>query len=310
MTTPERDQPARCHPLAREMGEFLIDRRARNVTPKTLTWYEQSLCVWAAFLDAHDVTTTGQVTASLLRRFVVHLQSQGRTAGGVRNVFCAVKAFLRWYSEELAPPDWASPLRKVRTPRVPQRQMVPVPVAHVKALLATCRRRSFVGDRDRAMLLALLDTGCRASEFVALDLGDVDLGTGSVLVRQGKGRKPRVTFLGGRARLALARYLRHRKDLAESTALWATVDGTRLTYAGLRQVIRRRAKRAEVETPSLHSFRHAFALNALRAGVDVISLQRLLGHADLSMLRRYLAQTTEDLAEAHHRGSPVDRLRL
>ena len=74
-------------------------------------------------------------------------------------------------------------------------------------------------------------------------------------------------------------------------------------------MIRRRAAKAGLPEPSLHSFRRAFAINMLRAGVDVFSLQKLMGHADLQVLRRYLVQTTEDIAQAHRMGSPVDNNR-
>ena len=57
----------------------------------------------------------------------------------------------------------------------------------------------------------------------------------------------------------------------------------------------------------LNASRQTFALNMLRAGVDIFSLQKLMGHADLQVLRRYLAQTTDDIAKAHRLGSPVDR---
>jgi site-specific recombinase XerD len=173
-------------------------------------------------------------------------------------------------------------------------------------MLATCTRGTFTGDRDKALLLALLDSGCRASEFTALDVGDVNLSTGSVIIRKGKGNKSRVTFLGVKVRRELGRYLRARHD--ECPALWVGRDGQRLTYAGLRQVVRRRAIAAGVPVPSLHSFRRAFALACLRGGMDVYSLQRLMGHADLSVLRRYLAQTESDLQTAHVKAGPVDRL--
>jgi site-specific recombinase XerD len=69
-----------------------------------------------------------------------------------------------------------------------------------RALLATCERRTFTGDRDRAMLLALLDTGARASEFLALDTCDVNLSSGAVIIRQAKGGKWRSVFLGASSR--------------------------------------------------------------------------------------------------------------
>ncbi len=175
-------------------------------------------------------------------------------------------------------------------------------------MLDTCERRTLVGDRDRAIVLTLLDTGCRAAEFVLLNVGDVNLATGTAVVRQGKGNKPRTVFIGAKTRREVQRYLRHRGDLAPSDPLWATDEGGRLTVVGLRQIMRRRAERIGLPEPGLHTFRRAFAIACLRNGVDVISLQRLLGHADLSVIRRYLVQTEVDLAQAHQKGSPVDNL--
>jgi len=175
-------------------------------------------------------------------------------------------------------------------------------------MIRTCRRRAFFGDRDRAVLLCLLDTGCRASEFTAIAVEDIDLSTGQILVRAGKGGKPRMVFLGFKSRRALATYLRHVGNREESAPLWVTREGRRLSYSGLRDIVRRRAKRASVPAPTLHSFRRAFALACLRGDMDVYSLQRLMGHGDLSMPRRYLAQTIGDVQRAHERSGPVDNL--
>ena len=92
--------------------------------------------------------------------------------------------------------------------------------------------------------MALLDTGCRASEFVALDIGDVNASIGAVLVEHGKGGETRTVFMGVRTRRELLRYLRHRPEANERDPLWATKEGKRLTYWGLRQIVRRRAKKA------------------------------------------------------------------
>ena len=76
---------------------------------------------------------------------------------------------------------------------------------------------------------------------------------------------------------------------------------------GLREILRRRSRDANLqESASLHDFRRAFALNMLRNGADISSLQRLMGLSDLSVLQRYLAQTDLDLQTAHLRSSPVD----
>jgi site-specific recombinase XerD len=178
----------------------------------------------------------------------------------------------------------------------------------VRALLATCDSGRLLDLRDAAIILALLDTGCRAAEFTALDYGDANLKTGALLIRSGKGRKPRMVFLGVTSRRALLKYIRKRGEPQDGEPLYATDEGGRLRYTGLRAVIERRAKQAGIEPPTLHSFRRAFALGCLRNSVDVYSLQRLMGHTSLAVLRRYLAQTEDDLREAHEKGGPVDRL--
>jgi integrase len=77
---------------------------------------------------------------------------------------------------------------------------------------------------------------------------------------------------------------------------------------GLRGILRRRADRARVAVPGPHAFRRAFALLSLRQGIDTISLQRLMGHSDQSVLQRYLKQDKLDLQIAHRRAGLLDRL--
>ncbi len=87
-----------------------------------------------------------------------------------------------------------------------------------------------------------------------------------------------------------------------------TVTGTRLTYNGLRELLRRRARAAGVDEPSPHDFRRGFALAMLRAGVDVLSISRLMGHTSLAVLQRYIKQTDMDGMIAHAKGSPVENM--
>ena len=136
----------------------------------------------------------------------------------------------------------------------------------------------------------------------------MDLATGTVRVRHGKGGKGRVTFLGKKAMRMLKKYLEDRQGISEDEPLWISTHDQRMAYGGLRSLVRRRAKAAGVPAPTLHSFRRAFAINSLRNGADVYSLQRLMGHSDLTMLRRYLKQTEGDLHEAHRKAGPVDNM--
>lgn len=295
-------------PLHIWLRDFLLDVQAANRSQATLDFYREKLQRFLTFLQTQAITEPAQIQASTLRAFLVEL-SQERTIGGVHAHWRAVRAFVRFLVREEA--IERNPLDKVRTPQIDQELLEPVPVETVQALLSTCAK-SEIGLRDRALLLTLLDTGLRASEIVALNLGDLDFNDGSIIVRRSKSRKGRIVFVGRQARRAIAAYLRTRPKAGSADPLWLAYHTTgergRLTYHGLRDMVQRRAHTAQVKAPSLHSFRRGFALAMLRNGADVVSLSRLMGHGSLAVLQRYLKQIKEDLGEVHALHSPADTL--
>jgi len=292
--------------IATWLDAFYQDRKAQGLCTNSIQFYHEKLLLFQKFCDSQHITQVDQLTPVILREFLLWLESTGHNPGGIHAVYRSLRAFLLWWEGEVEPANWKNPIRKVKAPKVPTEPLEPVEINMVQSMLEKCERGTFNGDRDRAILMTLLDTGARARELLAINLDDVDQVSGAVLIRQGKGRKPRSVFLGAKSRKALRSYLRHRHD--NNPALFITDEWDRLTYWGLRMVITRIAKRAGAKVPSLHSFRRAFALNMLRAGADIYSIQKLMGHADLQVLRRYLKQTEGDLSAVHSQFSPVDRM--
>jgi site-specific recombinase XerD len=282
---------------------FMNDRKAQGFTSGTLHFYKTKLSMFAEFCESRMITQITQITASDLRDYMLRMQEEGHNNGGRHGCYRTVKTFLYWWEREVEPENWSNPIRKVKPPKLYLEPLEPASLEDIRAMIETCDK-TFYGLRDKAVLLGLLDSGARAREFLNIQLNDYDQFSGEVLIRLGKGGKSRTVFLGKITRKAVRTYLYNRTD--DTDALWVTNSGDQLTYFGLREIIRRRANKAKTVTPSIHSFRRAFAINMLRAGVDVFSLQKLMGHADLQVLRRYLAQTTEDIAQAHRLGSPVD----
>lgn len=285
---------------------FLLDCKARNLAKHTQRFYRFNLQTFIDWLDTQAIKTVTELTPEVLRGFFVAMTEAGHNAGGVHSFYRTVRVFIRWYILEFESLEFRDPLRKIKPPKVDVEPLEPVPLETIRALLDTCKRGKFTDERDRAILLFLLDSGVRAGELLALDKMDVDVLTGDALIRKSKSRKPRTVFIGRVARRALRSYLKMREDAAR--ALFVTDEGERLRMAGLRQVMVRRSKRAGVPVPPLHSFRRAFALAMNRAGVDLLTIARLLGHSDMSLLERYIKQTSEDLRGSHERGSPVDGL--
>jgi site-specific recombinase XerD len=285
---------------------FLIDRQAAELSKKSLKFYKQYLKFFIEHCTANSLNQIGQVTPDFLRRYLLGF-SETHNPGGVHAAYRTLRAFFRWIAEEeIMPPDWKNPMQKVKAPKVNIDPLEPIPLEDVRKLIDACPPGSFTGERDKSIFLFLLDTGARAQEVCNTNINDIDLNAGSVMIRYGKGGKSRMVFMGRKTRRALRSYLRTRQD--QSPALFISVkDGERLTYDGLRQLLDRRAALAKLEKkPVLHGFRRAFALSMLRSGVDIFTLQRLMGHADLQVLRRYLAQNDQDNLLAHMKGGPVD----
>jgi integrase/recombinase XerD len=284
---------------------FLIDRKSRGTAWGTLRFYKRCMGLFMRFCDSQAITKITQLTPNDIRQFILWLESTGHNPGGVHAAFRTLRAFLYWFEDEVEPENWKNPIRKVRAPKVKVEPLEPAEISDIRAMISTCKD-DIIAVRDKAILLGLIDTGARASEFLAINLDDINQATGAILIRNGKGGKPRTVFIGKKTRKAVRQFLRMRED--DSNALWATKDGERLTYSGLRSMLKRRSILAKVDAPTIHSFRRLFALTMLRNDVDIFSLQRLMGHSDIQVLRRYLAQSDKDIYNAHVKGAPVDNL--
>ena len=228
-------------------------------------------------------------------------------------------------------------MRKVKMPKKGKHILPAFAPDDIRALLGACTNA-----RDRAMILCLLDSGCRASEFVGLNVGDVNMRSGAVFVRSGKGDKDRVTRIGERSRRALAAYLAERPGMGPKDPLWVgtstfaritdparraraerlpagvnddplrvtTYTGERLTASGLRILCSRLGRRAGVAPCGPHEFRRTCALSLHRSGARLTEIAGLLGHSDLATLQRYLDLQAADFADAHVRHGPVDHMEL
>jgi integrase/recombinase XerC len=287
--------------LSIAVNAFLLDRKAQNLAYGTISFYQKKLTLFHNFCESQLIKTIDQLTPDIIRQFIFHLEQTGHNPGGIHTCYRTLRTFLYWWEEEFEPEDWKNPIRKVKAPKVPVEPLRPVSQDDFERLLSTCNK-SWYGKRDNAILLTLLDSGLRASELCNLNLADLELANGALEIRQGKGRKPRVTFIGRQARRAIRQWVRVRGT--EAGPLFTTHQEDRLTYWGLRQIIRRHSVQAGIPEPGLHDFRRAFCLSQLQAGVPETTIARLMGHTSTQLIARYARQTGKDIREHYH--SPVD----
>jgi integrase/recombinase XerD len=162
-----------------------------------------------------------------------------------------------------------------------------------------------------------LDTGIRASELCGIQFGDVNLTTHSIKI-QGKGAgresKERIVHFGKRTGNAIWKCLVSRLDgIQDDDPLFVVGkedDWRPMSRHVLGRLLKRIGERADVEGVNPHRFRHTFAITYLRNDGDVFTLQALLGHSDLTMVKRYARIAQIDCATTHRKASPVDNWRL
>lgn len=273
----------------------------------TIEWYKEKLAYFVRFCEGKYIKQITQITAGDIREFMLQLEESGHNPGGRHACYRAIKAFLYWWEKEIEPPGWRNPIKKIEAPKVELEPLEPANPADIKAILETCGN-DFEGVRDRAMLLVLLDTGARAEELLSLKISDINIITGEVLIRHGKGNKSRYTFINSTARKAYRSYLRAIKAAPNSPA-WIKADGERITYSSLRSRLRARAGLAGLDRiPMPHSFRRLCALTMYRATHDIYAVGKYLGHSGPTVTQRYLRLTPDDAMRTHQQGSPVELL--
>ena len=231
----------------------------------------------------------------------------------LHHYYGALRAFFNWVVKEgfLA----VSPLTMVKVPKPKPRVIQPYSSEQIKKMLQVCEfdcqhNAKFLGSRDRAIILILLDSGLRLSELANIKLQDIDTDRGWIKVT-GKGNKERIVRIGKTAQKALWRYLMYRGE-DDKQELWLSEERRPLQSSGIQSSINRLKKRAGInETGCVHRFRHTFALNFLRADRNPFNLQYLLGHNSLEMVRHYTAALgMEDALKAHEKASPADLMGL
>jgi len=285
---------------------FLEKCRSENLSPMTVEFYKYKLKKFKAYSKEKNILYMEQITANHLRSFFLCLGESGEhNEGGILTFFRSIKAFLIWYEKENDISPHLNPIRKIKTPKVPKFQLDPVSNTDLQKLLAACGK-DFYGRRDLAIFTFFIDTGVRANELVQLNVEDVDVMRGQALIHHGKGNKERYVFIGKTARMALRRYLYMHPY--HTGALFINRYHERVAYDGIRAILARRCQDAKIGLITPHALRRTFAISMLRNGADVFSLQLMMGHEGLQVLRRYLKQTTEDLQSAHYKAGPLDHL--
>jgi site-specific recombinase XerD len=276
--------------------DFILSRQAALLSPSTIEFYNYTAGEFVDFLISHDIFEPERIKSNTVRAYLSEVNSRGVSNSTVHAHARGTRAFLRFLKEE----GYITAPINIKMPRVEQKKMRVLSPEELNRILKVCNK-----PRDKTLILFLVDSGMRRSEAVSLNWIDVDIPSGVVNIRKSKSKKARSAFIVVKTRRALLRYRRSISH-EDNDPLFQTQTGTRLTPSGFRQVIRRISEKSRIPF-SAHDLRRTFATLSLKAGMNVLHLQSLLGHSSLEMTRRYVQMVEDDLGEAHKEYGPIDR---
>ena len=266
---------------------YLNAMTVQGLSPKTIQRYR-----YALNRLMNDVKTpTRQVTVYHLRGYLTREKQRGisdRTLDGNRQVF---SAYFNWLQREGL--INANPTANLGPIKYQKKEKIVYSPVDLDRLNSHCK-----SVRDRAIVCFLRATGCRISEMTQLNRGDVDLVNLECTVL-GKGNKQRVVFIDQVTAMVLQLYLTERQDNAD--ALFVGRGGNRLLPGGVRQMLVKLGRSAQVEHVHPHKFRRTTATTLIRHGMPVQEVAAILGHEKLDTTMQYVVIDKTDIKNAYRK---------
>ena len=289
--------------------------QTHNYSVHTVQNRESYLGAFVLWCVERGLATPKEITKPILERYQRSLYHHRKTNGAPLTFraqharLIPVRAYFKW----LARQNYLlyNPASELELPRLEHRLPKHVLTkSEVEQVLAQPDTSEPMGLRDRAILEVFYSTGMRRSELMGLSLFDLDRERGTVMIRQGKGKKDRMIPIGERALAWIDRYLeRVRSDLVvtrHQPTLFLTNAGESFTPDRLTQLVRGYVNAADTgKTGSCHLFRHTMATLMLENGADIRYIQAMLGHAELSTTQIYTQVSIRKLKEIHTATHPA-----
>lgn len=299
---------------------FFTERllQQRRASPETIAGYRDCFRLLLRFAAQRlgsppSKLSLDELDAPFIGEFLDHLESKRSNGARTRNTrLAAIHSFFRYVSFQ--EPSYADLCRRVLT--IPSKRYDRKPVEYlsreeIDALVAAPDTATWIGRRDRALLLTAIQTGLRVSELVGLQRQAVVLETGAHVRCQGKGRKQRCTPLRQEVVRVMETWLSECPRESE-TPVFPSSRGGPLSRDAVERLVSRHVRTAEQRCPSLkrktvtpHVLRHTAAMELLQHGIDRSVIALWLGHESVETTQMYLHTDLRLKEEALSRTAPL-----
>ena len=285
--------------------EFAFQCQCRKLSPRTIKNYTKQIDYLLRFLEQEKKTThIEDVTVKDIKEFLLTMSKAGRTANYVNDLLKAYKVFFRYaFEENYVSENLTAKIRNVKKPKVIIRTFTE---AELKKMSNYYHGHDYLTIRNKVIMMLLIDTGIRLSELTGLTEEQIKF---DYIIIRGKGNKERVVPKSPLLSKWLIKYLAVRKAYFAYRVIPANIflsrNGRPLTNTMIDKIVKDAGKACGVSSDirvSAHTFRHTYAQFQLKAGLDLYSLSRLLGHESITITQTYLngLRDKEILQQAQH----------
>jgi integrase/recombinase XerD len=301
--------------LVAYMQRFLEWMRVTNYSERTVEGRELYLKYFIAWCDERSLKRPQDITRPILERYQRYLYHYRKKNGeplsfrGQYTRLIPVRAYFKWLAKQhhiLYNPASEIDLPKLEK-RLPKHVLTQ---SEAEQVINQADVATVLGIRDRAILETLYSTGIRRMEVINLKLFDLDAERGTLMVRQGKGKKDRMIPIGERAIAWIGKYITDvRPELLvgeDDGRLYLTNLGEAFTPNRMTQLVRNYVHAAEIgKTGACHLFRHTMATLMLENGADIRFIQEMLGHVKIDTTQIYTQVSIRKLKQIHTATHPA-----
>lgn len=280
------------------LDQFLAEHVAAGHSPKTVDWYEAEVKRFLRWLLANQLQNGNWLKPEVVVRYLAESRKLDHNAPAtVAGHYRGLHGFFAWLVQSEYIDE--SPLAKIPPPKVPKKEPRRAELSEYDHLLESIPQRRWIDLRDRLVINTLFLCGLRLSECAKLTAADFRTAEHLLLVREGKGGHQRLVPLLPAIEKAFVHYLYVRPELPGVEALFLSANGAGravgpIQPGGIRQMLRRRCRKAEQRVLNPHSFRHGLAMHLLNQGGDMSLVQKVLGHSQISTTAKHYAEWLTD----------------
>lgn len=287
--------------LGSTFGEFIAEKKAKNLAESTIANYEQSVRLFMEHHNLDEKAPTSIITVNLIYDWIESLKDGGAKPTSINHYLRDLRAYLYWCMahEYLDHFNIVLLAGQEEAPKLFTDE-------EIDLLLVKPRKAdSFSEWRTWAIVNFVLATGCRASTVINVRLPDINFGSKVITLAHTKNKKAQYLPLSPMLEKNLYEYLRM-WEFNDEAWLFPNVGDEQLTTNALRHSFSRYCKSRGVSSTNIHGLRHNFAKAWVQNGGDAFKLQKVLGHATLDMTKHYVRLFSDDLKEDYDKYSALD----